>query len=263
MNHTKNFGGKHRFLRQTNPSLFERHDHNNMRNFTTVRETPGSIITERKKIICGSGVVLTKQYTKWPDSRRERVEIKLGSEVSNDREEDRSMFEWKPSTETSTTFDTVQTPPFPQWGEHKRHTTEGRIPHRIDESILRETAPALGPGSSRKNFQADSKKLIQEAYLLESNISYQSSNNSQILKNPFDETNLVTRLKHIKRPILFHLLFPDDNIFCKVSQDNVEKSYKVKVQLFVTLEDLENEENEVKLMLTETSLIVLHKKSSV
>lgn len=255
INSTKNLNSNHFLFGQDNSNLSRKHDPNNMKNFTTVRETFEKIITEKKKVICGFGPVATKQYFKFPNSRREIVEIKVGSEYSNQLKEtpydnQLSLLPFKPTTQASTTYNTVQTSSNPI----KNSVTE--IP--VVEILLEEKAPdedlKIYP---RKASQEDSEKLTQDTYLLEHNISYQNSNNSQIIKNPFDDTHLVQRLKSMKKPILFNVLFPDENVFKHMPGRDEERKYKVTVKLSVTLEEISNNNNSVTLKLFESSLIVL------
>lgn len=255
INSSKNLNSAQFLFGQDNPNLSRNQDPNNMKNFTTVRETFEKIITENKKVICGFGPVMTKQYFKWPNSRREIVEIRVGSEYSNQLEEtpydnQLSLFPFKPTTEASSTYNTVQTSSNPM----KNSVTE--IP--VVEILLEEKAPVEGPENfPRKSFERDSKKLTQDTYLLEHNISYQNSNNSQIIKNPFDDTQLIQRLKHMKKPILFNVLFPDEIIFKNMPGSGEEKRYKVIVKLSVTLEELSKKNSSATLKLLESSLIVL------
>lgn len=245
-----------------NKPLFDqegKYDMINPKNFTIVRETTNVIITENRNLICGFGPVVTKQYSKWPKSRSESLVIKLASEVSNPIEQipydqELPIYPLEQSTEASTSFNTLQTPPTLTF----RNKKISEKPIEGDKQILEQNLPQEIRRSSRKFFQANSKNINQKSYLLEHNISYQNSNNSQILKNPFDDTNLINRLKHLKKPILFNVLFPDEIIFRNMHRNNTENRYKVTVKLSVTLQELTSNTNSVTLKLSETSLIVLN-----
>lgn len=259
---------------------------NDVRNFTRTTQTDAAIITEYKKLICGSGAVVTKQYYDWPNSKRQRVEIKVGSEVPTD-ENLQSVNSYNPTTESRTTYDTVQTPPtlmfpiqdknnlnnreqpfianilFPNVGEPTKVLKHERPPFITDVPPLGNRFPAKIPESAVNIFPTDpKKKLYQKAFLLKRNISYQNSNDSQTLRNPFDNTALTNRLKHIKKPILLHVLFPNENLFNNLTQSEEEKSFEVTVKLQITIDDMDQDDsnkkkNGVTLQLVETSLIVI------
>lgn len=262
-------------------SLIEDFDRNNMKNSTRIRETENTIITEHRKLICGAGPVLTKQYFEWPNSRRERIEIKIGSEFSNVQERKTlpaitlydtplqnsadpfSIFSFTPTTETSSTFDTIKTPvtlDFAYGGPTSR--TEGDRSKNGDVPVVGKKSPANISGFTRQLFPTNSEKKVVQTLLLRRNISYQNTNHSQTLRNPFDNTDLVNRLKKIRKPILFHLLFPNDNIFNNLTGNNEDSRYVVTVKLLITISEKDqnnsnSSKNAVTLQLIETSMIVI------
>ncbi|KAK4886905.1 hypothetical protein RN001_003176 [Aquatica leii] len=46
-------------------------------NFTTISKSDETIIRQSRKMFCGSGPIYTKEYTKWAQSDRKRIEIKV------------------------------------------------------------------------------------------------------------------------------------------------------------------------------------------
>lgn len=232
-------------------------DRNNMKNFTKVEHTLDTIITEHRKMICGFGPIFTKLYSKWPNSKKERVEIVLGS---NKKYKDAYNPSLVPpfllSTESSSTFDTVQTPSILDIfnGGQKKGIFNNKPTIKGDD-LLGRRSPAKTPGFSGKTYEADSNKVVLKTFVAHRNMSYQRPDNSEILKNPFDDTNLIHRFNRAKKPILFNILFPNDNIFNNLTQIGGGRSYEVTVQLIVTLAERQKGRNGVTLQLTETTYI--------
>lgn len=231
-------------------------DRNNMKNFTRVEQTLDTLITEHRKMICGFGPVFTKQYSKWPNSKKERVEIVLGTNNRNLDTYNRPLIsQFEPSTETSSTFDTVQTPSILDifnGGQKKRLFDNNPA---ILGDVLGKKSPAKIPGSSRRTYEADSKKVVLKTFVAHRDMSYQRPDKSEILKNPFDDTNLINRFNGAKKPLLFNILFPNDNIFNNLTQFGGGKSYEVTVQLIVTLAERHRPKNGVTLRLMETTYV--------